>query len=168
MAGQHLCLPHIWCQRGPTAQAAVCISGPLIFTDLPEHQPSVCFARRLQVGVPTAEATSRPFKSTCGRSSTQILSQTAGVTTGGLRGYNYHKEEQVPIGPPQNPLPVLWFFIRDHSCDLLNHPSLFHPGRRDLPLRKGTGLSWQGWKGGLLCAARHLSVHTFCDQRQKA
>lgn len=166
MAGQHLCLPHIWCQRGPTTQTAVCISGPLIFRS--PGTSTVSFASRLQVGVLTAEATNRPFKSACGRPSTQTLSQAVSATTGGSRGYNYQEEEQVPIGPPQNPLPVLWFFIRDHSCDLLNHPSLFHPGRRDLPLRKGTGLSWQGWKGGLLCAAHHLSVHTFCDQRQKA
>lgn len=38
VAGQHLCLPHIWCQT--TAQAAVRGSGQVIFTDLPRHPGS--------------------------------------------------------------------------------------------------------------------------------
>lgn len=38
VAGQHLCLPHIWCQT--TAQTAVRVSGQVIFTDLPRHPGS--------------------------------------------------------------------------------------------------------------------------------
>lgn len=59
--------------------------------------------------------------------------------------------------------PVLWILFPDCSCDPLTCPPEFHPGQRDLPLRKGAVLSWQGWKGARQFAP-HLAVHALCDR----
>lgn len=59
--------------------------------------------------------------------------------------------------------PVLWICSPDCSCDPLTCPPGFHPGQRDLPLRKGAVLSWQGRRGARQFAP-HLAVQALCDR----
>lgn len=176
VAGQHLCLSHIWSKRNDYTDCCPYFRAggfhrsyrtSRLFLRSPVKG---CFANQLQVH--------RGLHSDSWDSQ-QTLQIHLCVEIIKNKRRNYRRAANISFSPRRtssqrtatNPLParpVLWFLIKDHSCDLLNPLTVFHPGRRDLPLQKGTALSWQGWKGGFWCAACHLSVHTFCDQRQKA
>lgn len=160
VAGQHLCLSHIWSKRIDCGD---------------------CCPYFRAGGFHRSYGTSGPFLRSPVKASSSYDTSNPSLDIWTLRNYQkqetrppegcwhiFFPEEKKTATDPLPTRPVLWFLVKDHSCDLLNPLLVFHPGRRHLPLQKGTALSWQGWKEGRWCTARHLSVHAFCDQRHKA